>query len=140
MIQTLLIAEGDPDLRDVFREFLTREGYRVETAADALDCVKKVREVMPAVLVLDLGLLWGGADGVLAWLREGAAMFGVPVVLTAPAGETRNLTRLIIPPVVSCLSKPFALTALLASVRSAVAPTERETREQQCVYPEFFIG
>ena len=70
MKQALLIADRDAELCDVYRRFLTDRGYEVETSSDGLDCLRKLRQVTPAVLVLDLELLWGGGDGVLAWLRE----------------------------------------------------------------------
>jgi DNA-binding response OmpR family regulator len=86
MKPTLLFAESDAELRDAYRQFLTGRGYDGETAADGLDCLEKLRRVTPAVLVLDRGLRWGGADGVLAWLREQSATSEVSVVLTATAG------------------------------------------------------
>ena len=53
MKPTLLIAQSDAELRDAYRRFLTGRGYDVETAADGLDCLEKLRRVAPAVLVLD---------------------------------------------------------------------------------------
>jgi CheY-like chemotaxis protein len=40
-------------LRDAYRRFLTGLGYDVETAADGLDCLEKLRRLAPAVCVLD---------------------------------------------------------------------------------------
>lgn len=121
MKPTLLIAEGDAELRDLFRWFLTEHGYEVETASDGLDCLEKLRRVLPAVLVLDRELRWGGGDGVLAWLREEGVTSRVRVVLTATAGCPQNSAEFIEPPVVDYLLKPFALTTLLRSVRAAAA-------------------
>src|SRR5438067_11067086 len=76
MKQTLLIADGDAELCDLYEMFLTECGYEVEAASDGLDCLRKLRQVIPAVLVLDLELRWGGGDGVLARLREESLMPG----------------------------------------------------------------
>jgi DNA-binding response OmpR family regulator len=120
----LLIAESDAELRDAYRRFLTGCGYDVDTAADGLDCLEKLRRLTPAVLVLDRELRWGGADGVLAWLRDEIAASGISVVLTAgcppEVGEDTE------PPVVRFLRKPFALTALLESVRGLMASQGHE--------------
>jgi DNA-binding response OmpR family regulator len=121
----LLIAEGDAELRDVYRRFLTERGYDVETASDGLDCLKKLRRLMPAVLVLDWEVRWGGGDGVLAWLREQGATAGVSVVLMATAGCSLDVFSDIRPPVAKLLLKPFTLTALLEDVRAAVAANRR---------------
>jgi DNA-binding response OmpR family regulator len=126
MKPTLLIAESDAELRDAYRRFLTGRGYDLETAADGLDCLEKLRRVTPAVLVLDRGLRWGGADGVLAWLREERAASGIAVMLTSTASYPPDTAGDIEPPVVGLLPKPFVLTALLESVRVLMARTRRE--------------
>jgi DNA-binding response OmpR family regulator len=143
MNQTLLIAEGDAELCDVYRRFFAGQGCDVETASDGLDCLAKLRRGKPAVLVLDWELRWGGGDGVLAWLREQGATSGVPVVLMTTAGSPQHPAVFTAPPVVDHLRKPFALTALLESVRSAVAGTGRggpSYRNRVPVYSELFLG
>lgn len=141
MKQTLLIADGDAELCDVYERFLTERGYEVETSSDGLDCLRKLRQVSPAVLVLDLELRWGGGDGVLAWLREENPTPATSVVLTTTACSPDGAERTE-PPVVACLPKPFTLTALLTSVRAAVANGHEGARKASCVpaSPELFIG
>jgi DNA-binding response OmpR family regulator len=139
----LLIAEGDAELCDIYRNFLTERGYEVETASDGLDCLAKLRRAMPAALVLDRELRWGGGDGVLAWLREQRDTCALPVVLTTTAGDSIDVFPDIKPPVVKFLPKPFGLTALLESVRAAVA--KRDSEEPLYLYraatgSEVFIG
>jgi DNA-binding response OmpR family regulator len=143
MKPTLLVADSDAELCDVYRTFLTRHGYDVETAADGLDCLEKLRRRTPAVCVLDRELRWGGADGVLAWLRDENSTSGVAVVLTATASCPPQGAADIAPPVVQLLAKPFGLTALLESVRGIMA---RKGHEALCHVnrasdsSEFFIG
>jgi DNA-binding NtrC family response regulator len=122
----LLVAEGDADLRERCRRFLADHGYDVEGAADGLQCLEKLRRLMPSVLVLDRELRWGGGDGVLAWLREQDALARASVVLTTSAAYQTNACAPIRPPVVNLLPKPFTLTALLDSVSAAVADNRRD--------------
>jgi DNA-binding NtrC family response regulator len=139
----LLIAEGDAELCDMYQRFLTELGYEVETASDGLECLAKLRRAMPAVLVLDRELRWGGGDGVLAWLREQDVAPTLPVVLTATAGYSLDLAADIQPPVVQFLPKPFGLTTLLESVRAAVVKKESEGPfylYRAATGPEIFIG
>jgi FixJ family two-component response regulator len=98
---------------------------------------------MPALLVLDRELPWGGGDGVLAWLREEKVASGLPVVLTSTADSPPDVAEDFKPPVIQFLPKPFALTALLESVRAAIAEKEREERfhlHRAAIGPEYFIG
>jgi DNA-binding response OmpR family regulator len=120
MSPTLLVADGDAELCDLYRMFLTESGYTVETAVDGLDCLAKLRSVTPAVLVLDRDLRWGGGDGVLARLREAYEGLDVPVIFTT-AGDRRTGPGDVAPPVVRVLTKPFAMATLLESVREAIA-------------------
>jgi DNA-binding NtrC family response regulator len=126
MKQTVLIADGDAELSDRQRQFLTERGYEVETASDGLECLENLRRVTPDVLVLDQELHWGGGDGVLAWLRELGVRPEVAVVLTATAGFSPHAAEDNEPPVVKFLPKPFGLAALLESVQAAVGEKGRE--------------
>jgi DNA-binding response OmpR family regulator len=121
MKQTVLIADGDDELCAAYQRFLSSCGYLAQTSTDGVDCLEKLRRVMPAVIVLDPDLRWGGGDGVLAWLREEDSTHTVPVIVTPTAGCAWENARFTLPPVAECLPKPFALTALLDSVRSAIA-------------------
>jgi DNA-binding response OmpR family regulator len=143
MKSILLIAESDAELRDAYRTFLTGRGYDVETAADGLDCLEKLRRLTPAVCVLDRDLRWGGADGVLAWLREERTTSGVSVVLTATAGNLPDVAGDIEPPVVQLLPKPFGLAALLESVRGLLARAGRKgpfNSNRVFATPDLFIS
>jgi DNA-binding NtrC family response regulator len=128
MKQSLLIADGDAASRDLYGTLLTAQGYEAETASDGLDCLSKLRRTMPAALVLDLELRWGGGEGVLAWLREESLTHQISVILTATAEYPRDFTKYIKPPVVACLRKPFAAAALLETVRFGV-PEKTERTE-----------
>jgi len=121
MNPTVLIADRDAELCDLYQQFLVPRGYDVEIAADGLDCLEKLRRLLPAVLVLDPQLHWGGGDGVLAWLREATFMPRIPVILTATAGYTQDFEAFGAPTILDCLPKPFALSALLERVRLALA-------------------
>ncbi len=121
----LLIADRDSRLRELYRIFFSARGYEVETSTDGLDCLAKLRRATPAVLVLDLELLWGGGDGVLAWLREESRAPRIPVLITATAPDRPDKALFKVPPVVHYLPKPFSLAELLESIQSAVATKGR---------------
>jgi CheY-like chemotaxis protein len=158
MNHTVLIAEGDPELSSVFWRFLTERGYLAQTAADGLDCLEKLRRRPPGVLVLDPELRWGsgvgalawlrdvslpgrfrgprrsGGAGVLTWLRDEGPLPAVPVILTPRTGYPRNVAEFLEPPVVHCLPKPFALTALRESVLSALTLGQRAVHEEDRIF------
>jgi DNA-binding response OmpR family regulator len=143
MKPTLLIADGDAELCELYEMFLGESGYEVETVSGGVDCVRRLRRCTPDLLVLDLDLLWGGGDGVLEWLFEIDPSHRVPVILTSSAGDPCALIRELEPPVVDLLAKPFPVTRLLESVRSALARSTRKAtpKKPRCPdHSELFIG
>jgi DNA-binding response OmpR family regulator len=117
----LLIADADPAWSKRMGYFCSRHGHEVEMASGGLECLVKLRRSPSAVLVLDLGLPWGGGDGVLARLREEAAGRPLPVVLLTGTAPVDAVAPLLTAPVVGYLRKPIALNALLESVRAVAA-------------------
>jgi DNA-binding response OmpR family regulator len=143
MEPNLLIADSDAALCDLYQRFLNRHDYQVAIASDGLDCLKKLRQARPSLLVLERELRWGGGDGVLAWLREERAGSEVAVVLTTTGGSLPNRADAMEPPVVRFLPKPFTLAALLDTVRAAVARKGRVelfNRNRATAGSELFIG
>lgn len=115
----VLIADADPHLARLLCKFLSGHGYAGVAASHAGECLTKLRDLAPDLVVLDLALPRCEGDGVLSCLR-GERHAALPrVVLTAP-WSTHCLGRLIVPPVVGCLLRPFSRTGLLNAVRRAL--------------------
>jgi CheY-like chemotaxis protein len=114
MSPTVLLAEADVELRDIYTRFLSRYGFDVQVAECGFECITKLRLFTPDLLILDVHLPVGGAEEVLAMMRKNPHAYPVPVILTLVA--CANLDRLAASPVVRVLTKPFPLKALLESV------------------------
>jgi DNA-binding response OmpR family regulator len=140
MKPSLLIVDSDAELCHIYWKFLAGRGYDVATASNGPDCIEKLRQARPAVLLLDLELRWGGADGVLACLREEDEMHRVAVVLMGTASLPKDSTALVEPPVVDYLHKPFTLTALLDRVHSAATVGRRDALNRSCSFSDLFVG
>ncbi len=108
-------------MREIYRLYFPHFGFDVATASDGVDCLSEMREFRPDVLVLDLDLLWGGADGVLAAMHESGHDRPIPVVLTTRWIQSRRATRHLVPPVVKLLEKPFRLRDLRSVIEAALA-------------------
>ena len=118
MFAHLLIADSDAFVLERGFRYFTDRGYQVETASDALQCLRRLRELPPDVLVLQRELLWGGGDGVLAWLREDSPRWPRTVVLTTDDRAEEPLHS----PIKAFLPRPFSMQALSESIRRAHDP------------------
>jgi CheY-like chemotaxis protein len=66
---------------EAVRTLFSGTSLAVTTAVDGVDCVSKLRDLRPDLLVLEPALLWGGCDGVLARIREEPDLPLVPILL-----------------------------------------------------------
>jgi CheY-like chemotaxis protein len=87
---TVLVIDDEPAVREIVQRFLTREGYRVETAASGEDGLRLARAAAPDVITLDV--LMPGMDGwpVLAALKADPRLADVPVIMLTIV-EEKNL-------------------------------------------------
>jgi two-component system OmpR family response regulator len=116
----LLATDPDPVLLQIYRAYFPYFGFEVVTAGDGLRCLELLRDFLPDALILSLELTWGGAEGVLAIVREETAMRPIPVVLTFDQINRPKAVKHLLPPVDKLLEKPFGLHDLQASVEAAL--------------------
>jgi len=110
----ILVIEDDPKTVELVTLYLERDGYEVHSAKDGLEGLKRARELVPDLVVLDLML--PGLDGfsVCRILREES---GVPVImLTARTMEQDKLEGLGMG-ADDYVTKPFSPRELVARVR-----------------------
>lgn len=121
MTATLLIAENDPTLAELYRQHFIESGYRVLTASDGSECLAIIRNESPAVLVAALEMPWNVGRGLVDCLREESRHRPIPsVILTgfAPHAHVPDWTE---PFLLRYLVKPVAISELLECVRMAQA-------------------
>ncbi len=89
----VLMADPDPSVAPVYREPLMREGFELATATSGLECVARLRERVPDVLVLEPQMPWGGGEGVLAIMDESLDLAMVPVMILTACRDPHVLKR-----------------------------------------------
>jgi carbon storage regulator CsrA len=94
MAARILIADSDRFLVARYRRHLSELGVSVSTARSGLECIQRLRDAVPDVLVLDPALQWGGGDGVLAVLHEEPALRPAVVMILAQSRNRSFLYRL----------------------------------------------
>jgi len=114
----VLIADGDEEFLEFAQRYLSRHGHEVRTAANGLESVAILRDYLPDVAVLDRELLWGGGDGVRAFMQQVPRWSEIPVILTAydmaPDESGINASS----PWAAQLQKPYRLKDLLDHIQA----------------------
>ena len=90
----VLMADPDESHHPLYRESLRSEGFEVDTALSGLECVSRLRERLPHVLVLEPLLPWGGGDRVLAVMDENPDLADVPVMVLTSCRDPYVLKRM----------------------------------------------
>lgn len=83
----ILLVEDEPFLRSLMTTKLQKEGFDVAEAFDGEDALKKVKELKPAIVLLDLIL--PGIDGfdVLTQIKNDPAVAFIPVIILSNLGS-----------------------------------------------------
>jgi CheY-like chemotaxis protein len=78
---TALVIDDDPVVRDLMKNFLGREGYRVVAACSGEEGLRLAKEVRPQAITLDV--IMPGLDGwrVLSALKSDPELADTPVIL-----------------------------------------------------------
>ena len=117
----ILIVDDDREIRDLTGRYLRKHGFRVDSAADAKEMDRLLRDGRFDLIVLDLML--PGEDG-LSICRRLRAATRIPIVmLTAVAEDTDRIIGLEIG-ADDYLTKPFNPRELLARIRAVLRRAE----------------
>jgi two-component system, OmpR family, phosphate regulon response regulator OmpR len=133
MATQILVIDDDQELRDLLRDYLTRQGIEVSVLHDAASLERRLERERPDLIVLDL--MMPGVDGLSALRQLRASGDDIPVImLTARADDVDRIVGLELG-ADDYLGKPFNPRELLARVQAVLrrrrsipsaAPEQRE--------------
>jgi two-component system OmpR family response regulator/two-component system phosphate regulon response regulator OmpR len=115
---TIYVTDDDPGIRELVAEYLTGQGYAVETAEDAVSLDRMLAVRKPDLLVLDW--MMPGEDGLSVARRLRAQPGFPPIIMLSARGE--DIDRIIGLEVGAddYLPKPFNPRELLARIRAVM--------------------
>lgn len=116
----VLVADDDPDVRELIVFRLERAGYRVVTAADGEEAVARALAERPDICVLDV--MMPGLDGyeVTERLRAADELDGMPIMLLTASVEDAAVDRGYAAGADEYVKKPFSHQELLERIESAL--------------------
>ncbi|MFZ7112096.1 MAG: sigma-54-dependent transcriptional regulator, partial [Desulfatiglandales bacterium] len=115
---TILIIDDDDQLRKSFEKLLLEEGYSVESAASGEAGVKKVREKVPDLVVLDMRL--PGMNGFETFKVINEIEPKLPVIIMTAYGTTETAIEATKMGAFDYLLKPFDVPDMLSVIGQAL--------------------
>lgn len=118
----VLVVDDEESVRQFLYDVLTDQGYRVETAANGVECSSKLKQCKPDVLVTDIRM--PEKDGFSLMEEIKATGLTTPVILMTAFGTTDVAIRAMKLGAFDYIIKPFNLDEFIQLIRRAVTQTE----------------
>ena len=115
-MRQILVIEDDPDIRELLRYNLSREGFEVilaEQGQEGLDCAGRS---VPDLVVLDLMLPKLSGTEVCKKLREDVRTKAVPIIMLTAKGEESDIVFGLGIGADDYIVKPFSVKELIARI------------------------
>jgi two-component system alkaline phosphatase synthesis response regulator PhoP len=129
--KTILIVDDEPELRELLSFTLSKEGYKVLTAADGQQALDIAFETIPDLILLDLML--PGIDGydVCSAIKRNPSTKGVAIIMvSAKTDELDQLVGLKLG-ADDYISKPFSPKILAAKVAAFFRSHESRSTQKE---------
>jgi len=119
MKKKILVVDDDPGAVELLREILSVQNFRVISATNGDEAVKKVREEKPDIVVLDVVLPGLSGVDVCRILKQDKTTHSIPIVmLSGRAMETRDKVTGFEAGADDYLTKPFEAKELVARIKA----------------------
>ncbi len=116
MVKKVLVADDHAETVALIRDALTRHGYDVIEAGNGAECLEKVEESEPDLIILDVHMpVLNGFDA-LRLLRK-RAQANLPVIILSGRGDLQDVRKGWKRGADIYLTKPVRVGAIVAAVR-----------------------
>ncbi|KXV77030.1 Fis family transcriptional regulator, partial [Acetobacter malorum] len=115
---SVLVVDDEPAIRRLLRTALGSQAWRVIEARTGEMALNMAMEVVPDIVVLDLGL--PDMDGVDVLRRLRSAHPTLPVVILSVRDDERGKVAALEAGADDYVTKPFSMAELVARMRNAV--------------------
>ncbi|MBI2093170.1 MAG: response regulator [Candidatus Omnitrophica bacterium] len=122
----ILVADDDPDLRDILRSILEMAGYTVQEAADGKQALESIRSNTPVLAILDYMMPELTGPQICEKLRQDTFLQHLPVIMLTGKSELQDKVQGINAGADDYLTKPFEPEELLARVKMVLRRTTVE--------------
>jgi putative two-component system response regulator len=117
---TILVADDEPNVRDVIRLMLAEEGHRLVFAENGAEAFEKAYELVPDLILLDVMMPKMDGYEVCRKLRSEPTVAQVPIIMITALGDTASRIRGINSGADDFISKPFDFAELTAKIRNII--------------------
>jgi DNA-binding response OmpR family regulator len=130
--ERILVIEHDRTLRKILRRLFSSEGYEVDVVPDVVCGLERLRQGVPAAVVLDLP--HPGSSGCDHCKKIAKLIPGLPLVILSGSAEVADKVLLLEMGADDYLTIPFSPRELVARLRALMRRASRVSPEHADVY------
>jgi two-component system alkaline phosphatase synthesis response regulator PhoP len=113
----ILVAEDEPDIRELLAFTLKYGGFDVVTAANGLEAVEQAKDSKPDMILLDVRMPRMTGYEACKVLKEKPETAGIPIVFLSAKGQEAEVDRGIEAGAIDYILKPFAPDTLITHIK-----------------------
>ncbi|MFQ5736020.1 MAG: sigma-54-dependent transcriptional regulator [Thermodesulfobacteriota bacterium] len=121
-MNSILVVDDEPGMREAVKEALSRKGYPVDVATDGSEAIRKIVAAEYSMVISDMKMPGLGGMDVLREVKKRSPH--VPVLLITAFGTIEKAVEAVKEGAVDFILKPFCLEALEQTVEKALRVQE----------------
>jgi len=127
----VLVVEDEPDVAELLRYNLQKEGWAVLTVANGAEALRRAREARPDVILLDIMVPQLNGWEVCRRLKQDAETRAIPVIMVTGRVEEGDKVLGFELGADDYVTKPFSPRELIARIRAVVRRGKAEGQERK---------
>jgi DNA-binding response OmpR family regulator len=89
----ILIVEDDAFIRDIYGVKFTNEGFEVILAENGIEAVRKLEDITPDVILLDMIMPYMDGMEVLKKIKDNQAWKSIPIIMLTNISEKEKISQ-----------------------------------------------
>ena len=120
MSRKILIVDDEPNIVISLEFLMKREGFLVSVAVDGEEALKKIPEIQPDLVLLDIMMPKQSGFEVCQEIRANPAWASIKIVMLTAKGRDTEVQKGMALGADAYVTKPFSTKDLVATVRSVL--------------------
>ena len=118
----ILVVDDEPDILETISEILNLEGYTVFTARNGNECLEKLDDIIPDIILLDIMMPGLTTKEILDQIEQDERLKDTKIIFITAVGMTEAEKEELLSreKVVDFIQKPFELDELLSKVKAVL--------------------
>jgi DNA-binding response OmpR family regulator len=132
-LKRILVVDDEPDTVMLLKHLLIQHGFNVSGANSGRECLKKISEISPDVILLDI--MMPEMDG-LETLQEIRKISQTPVIIVSAVDQKSQIVRALESGVDDYITKPFNNDEVIARINAVLRRATPSVQSETLSFPD----